>query len=140
MDDSDIYWDLHDLNQDALIEVDYTEAYLGFALNSSGKWVAVYDHKIIEDIEFQNLVQDESFIDQTLQKLDGEVKQSDVHKAVMKLAKIEAIKSASDFVQTWVGNDNAPLSVHYPKVLEAQLEEQQKMLQEQEDEPYKYDG
>ena len=41
-DGNDIYWDLYELNPDAVIYIEYEDAYVGYTSNAKGFWVAVY--------------------------------------------------------------------------------------------------
>ena len=48
-DGNDIYWDLYELNPDAVIYVEYEDAYVGYTSNAKGFWVAVYDNGAITE-------------------------------------------------------------------------------------------
>lgn len=125
--DSDVYWDLKDLNPDAIVYPEYHDAFIGFTLKN-GKYVAVYDAMGIEEEIAKAYFDDQVFLDKTLKEFDGEVPKNDVAELLFRMAKAEAIKVAEKKLFEWDKQENAPVMFFIPKV-----------AQEDEEEMFKYD-
>lgn len=125
--DSDVYWDLKDLNPDAIVYPEYHDAFIGFTLKN-GKYVAVYDAMGIEEEIAKAYFDDQVFLDKTLREFDGEVPKNDVAELLFRMAKAEAIKVAEKKLFEWDKQENAPVMFFIPKV-----------AQEDEEEMFKYD-
>ena len=125
--DSDVYWDLKDLNPDAIVYPEYHDAFIGFTLKN-GKYVAVYDAMGIEEEIAKAYFDDQVFLDKTLREFDGEVPKNDVAELLFRMAKSEAIKVAEKKLFEWDKQENAPVMFFIPKV-----------AQEDEEEMFKYD-
>lgn len=119
--EAELYWDLKELNPDAIIYPEYHQAYLGFAYKGE-KYVAVYDNTEIENILAGDLVMSQSFVDECLKKLSGKVENDRVQEGVGRLAKIESIKLAADLLNDW-DSPNHPLMLFYPKIVELEIEQ-----------------
>ena len=132
----DLYWDLAELNPNAIIYTEYTPAYLGFALRNKTTWVACYDMNVLEGLVAKEIfMDDEPWIRKTMKELDGKVKVNEVQPAMERLAFIEATKRASDLVETWLDNENAPICVYLPKLIKALDQEAQ---YQENDQVFKY--
>tara|TARA_R100000231_G_scaffold41893_1_gene36560 strand:- start:3253 stop:3681 length:429 start_codon:yes stop_codon:yes gene_type:complete len=127
----DLYWDLAELNPNAIVYTEYTPAYLGFALKNNN-WVACYDMNVLEGLVAKEIFSDdEEWLKKTFKELDGKVKNTEVQEAVTRLAMIEAGKRASDLVEPWDTQEHAPICVHLPKLIQAMDEAQQQAMEEQ---------
>lgn len=113
----DLYWDLKELNSDAVVYTEYEQAFMGFTLKN-GKYVAVYDSSVIEDIIARGLMENPSFLDHCFKEIDGKIDNKDVPMAVSRLANIEALKVASDLLGEWDNKENYPIMFFLPKVIQ----------------------
>lgn len=133
----DLYWDLADLNPNAIVYTEYTRAYLGFALKNN-KWVACYDINVLEGIVSEDVfMNDEEWINKTLKDLDGKVKVNDIQKAMYRLAFIEGSKRTAELIEPWDSGEHTPIAIHLPKLIQALDQEAQDQRTE---EVFKYDG
>lgn len=114
---NDIYWDLHELNPDAIIYVEYENAYAGYTCNQYGNWVAVYDNRALEETICAGLLAEEEFIDHCINEIDGKVKESEVQQAIFSLASREAMKQASILADSWMKGKNNPFMLHLPEII-----------------------
>ena len=116
-DGNDIYWDLYELNPDAVIYVEYEDAYVGYTSNAKGFWVAVYDNGAITEAITAGLLAEPGFIDQCIKEIDGKVKESEVQQAIFSLASREAMKQASMLADSWIKGKNNPFMLHLPEII-----------------------
>lgn len=121
-DGNDIYWDLYELNPDAVIYVEYEDAYVGYTSNSKGFWVAVYDNGAITEAITAGLLAEPEFIDQCIKEIDGKVKESEVQQAIFKLASLEAMKQASLLADSWITGNHTPFMLHLPEIINMEEE------------------
>jgi hypothetical protein len=122
-DRTDIYWDLKELNPEAIVYTEYEDAFIGFALKDESTWVACYGNEELEEMITKEVVSSD-FIEEALQSLSGKVKESQVQEEVFKLAKTEALQKATDLIQGWTQEKNAPICVFLPKVF-AEVEQEE---------------
>jgi len=120
-DGNDIYWDLNELNPDAIIYTEYENAYAGYTCNHYGIWVAVYDNRAVEESICAGLLATEDFINLCLKEADGKVKESEVQEYIFRLASLEAMKQASQLADSWLKGKNSPFMLHLPEII--QMEE-----------------
>lgn len=133
---SDNYWDLNDINPNAKIEPVFDQAYMGYAL-VDGVAKAVYDRSIALDVIVELwLLQDEDWITKVLKALDGKVKMSEVDKKVKDIAYIDGVNILDNLVNQWDEEDkmNAPILLVMPKMMEAQIEDDDEIFRLKEDE------
>jgi len=116
-DGNDIYWDLAELNPKAVVYVEYENAYAGYTCNQYGFWVAVYHSESVEETITAGLLAEEKFIDECINKIDGQVKESEVQQAVFKLASIEAMRQASVLADSWMKGKHNPFMLHLPEII-----------------------
>ena len=126
----DIYWDLKELNPDAIIYTEYHDSYMGFTLKQ-GKYVAVYDAIGVEESLAQELMQNENFLDDSFQTMDGKIEKKNVVEGLSRLAKIKSMEISSSLLRDWDSKENAPVMFFLPKVIKASYEEEN-------DEMFKY--
>lgn len=129
--EEEFYWDLKELNPDAIIFEEYHSAFMGFTFIND-RYVAVYDSRELEMVIIKNLIEDPVFIDNCLKKMDGKIENSRVQEGVGRLAKIEAINLSTDLINKWANKENYPVILHYPKIVEA-------ILEQEDNETFKYE-
>lgn len=120
--EEDLYWDLKELNPDAIIYTEYHDAFMGFTLKNN-KYVAVYEATGVEETIARNLMEDEDFLDDSFTKMDGKIKKSDLAEALSRLAAIRSLELSSNLLGEWDSKENYPVMFFMPKVIKADYEE-----------------
>jgi len=121
--EEDLYWDLKELNPDAVIYTEYHDAFMGFTLKNN-KYVAVYDATGIEESIAQELMQDENFLDESFVTMDGKIEKKNLTEALSRLAKIRSMELSSNLLGEWDSKENYPIMFFLPKVIKSSYGEE----------------
>ena len=122
MADFDFYWELAELNPEAVIFEEFEEAYLGVAHRNGMKPVAVYSYDFIINILASEKVYDKKFIKELVEKnITEEEDQVD-----------EAMNQAMEYFSYNIGgigkgkdNEDAPIFLHSPQFDERESNNQE---------------
>lgn len=125
--EEDLYWDLKELNPDAVIYTEYHDAFMGFTLKNN-KYVAVYEASGVEGTIAQQLMEDEDFLNDSFIKMDGKIKKSELTQALSRLAAIRSLELSSNLLGEWDTKENYPVMFFMPKVIKADYDEGQDQI------------
>lgn len=120
--EEDLYWDLKELNPNAVIYTEYHDAFMGFTLKNN-KYVAVYEASGVEESIQKTLMEDENFLNEAFEQMNGKIKKGNLTEALSRLATIKSIELSSNLLGEWDSKENYPVMFFMPKVIKANYEE-----------------
>lgn len=110
---NDFYWELAELNPDAVVFEEFEDAYLGYATKNGMKPVAIYSYDYIINIVAKSMMEDEEFV-------KGLVDDNIVDEAEQVATAIDEAISYFDYNIGGLGkgkdNEDAPIFLHVPRL------------------------